>query len=46
MSQEITLAKDQSLHRKSNFNKWKFLISNAAKTYSIKEFLEAYIIDH
>jgi len=46
MFQETTLIKDQRLHVRFNFREWKFLISNAAKTYGIKDFLEVYIIDH
>jgi len=46
MPQETTLAKDQRLCGKSNFNEWKFFILTPAKTQGIEEFFEDDIICH
>jgi len=46
MPQETTLAKDQRLRGKSNFNEWKFFILTAAKTQGIEDFIEDDIISH
>jgi len=46
MPQETTLAKDQRLRGKSNFNQWKLFIVTAVKTQGIEDFLEDNIISH
>jgi len=46
MPQETTLAKDQPLRGKSNFNEWKLFILTTAKIQGIEDFLEDDIISH